>query len=645
MATKLDTGRPSVEAQKSLVTYASNTAQALNNNFNIRARLLERDRAYQREQDFTAKQQQLRQDNRTGKQVAENIILPIVMPQVESATAFLSGIFLSGTPLFPTLGKPEMAPAALQMETAIGDQADRFGWVPEMMMTIRDGLKYNIAAMEVDWATKKIVSISNDTSSASTIDKGKSTETYTQGNYLKHLNMYNVIVDTRVASPARMHIDGEFAGYVELLGRIALKQLFIELGTESTMNARDAFESGSASYASTSSGAAYYLPEVNPSALLTPQNATGTEFNWGTYFGLDKPDGIRYSGMYEVLRLYCRIIPSEHGLTGPGQNTPQIWKLIVINRRVLIYAQRCTNAHNFLGVLFMQPIEDGLGWQTKSFAENVTPLQTTASALYNSGIESQRRKVYDRMLYDPSRVAKQDIDNVSPAARIPVKQLAYGTNLAEAVYQIPYRDDGVAEIFQVARELTEFGNLANGVNRVQQGQFQKGNKTRQEFDTTMGNSDARMQMMALCMEYRFFQPLKEIIKLNILQFQPPATLFNRTISADVKIDPSEIRSASIQFKMADGLTPVDKMLSPENFQLVMQMSQGNPQFGAQYDIIGAFFYYLQIKGASWLNDFKRDPAAQQQFLNNQQALTGATQTATDANGNSVTQPTPVAAVA
>ena len=134
-------------------------------------------------------------------------------------------------------------------------------------------------------------------------------------------------------------------------------------------------------------------------------------------------------------------------------------------------------------------------------------MQDAATALYNSAIESQRRKVYDRMLYDPSRIRKQDIDNTSAVARIPVKQTAYGQNISEAIYAVPYRDEGIAAILGMSRDIVQMANVVSGQNRVSQGQFQKGNKTRHEFQDVMDHSDARMSMMSILIEYRFLQPI------------------------------------------------------------------------------------------------------------------------------------------
>jgi hypothetical protein len=73
------------------------------------------------------------------------------------------------------------------------------------------------------------------------------------------------------------------------------------------MNATKAFESGGANFSSTAGNtAAYYIPEINPLALLNPQAAA---FNWFAWAGLETNNKIRYSNMYEVTTLYARILP------------------------------------------------------------------------------------------------------------------------------------------------------------------------------------------------------------------------------------------------------------------------------------------------------------------------------------------------
>ena len=100
---------------------------------------------------------------------------------------------------------------------------------------------------------------------------------------------------------------------------------------------------------------------------------------------------------------------------------------------VVIYAERQTNIHNFLPIIFGQPLEDGLGYQTKSFAQNLQSVQDMTSALWNGKIASARRALADRVLYDPSKIKPEDINSDNPAAKIPCKSAAYGGNLAQAV--------------------------------------------------------------------------------------------------------------------------------------------------------------------------------------------------------------------
>ena len=280
----------------------------------------------------------------------------------------------------------------------------------------------------------------------------------------------------------------------------------------------------------------------------------------------------------------------------------------------MIFCERQTNAHDLLPMVVCKPSADGMGWQGKSFAENAMPAQAVSSSLMNSGLESQRRKVYDRLLYDASRVAKKDIDKVSSVSRIPVKNSQYNKDLSSAVYQIPFRDEGVAEVIQLSQSVAGMGDTTNGTNRVQQGQFQKGNKTRKEFETVMAGASNRDRMRALALEYSFFVPIKEIIKSNILQYQPPTTILNRDGKSTVKVDPEVLRKAVMAFALSDGYLPSEKIMSGELFSTIFQAAQAIPTIPMKYDIMGMFMYSMQLQGASWLKSFERSEVDQKKQL-------------------------------
>ena len=605
------------EQQSDVLTLVRNLKLRNTGLFNMRARMEWQDRVYQREVNFTQRQKLMQMANQTGDaSKVQDVTVPVVMPQIETCLDTLRDIFLSSYPMFPVVSKPEIIDEALAMETVIGEQSTQFGWPAETLSSMRDGLKHNLMAMEVDWEVKKVYAVTND--AAKSVNKGVATEILYSGNKMKRLDTYNLIVDERVL-PHEQHTKGEFCGYEEMVSAVQLKQMFAEWDPTCTMNAKEAFNSslGSGQSANSATGTNYFVPQVNPFALIQASNLqTNGETNWDTYMGLqgsaDSP--IRYHNSYKLTTIYVRVIPSQLGFTGQNANTVQIFKWVIVNDAVVVYSKRQSNAHNFLPIVVCAPLEDGTGWQAKSLGDNAEPYQAISSALFNSGIESQRRKVYDRIFYDPSRINKQDIDNVSSVARIPIKTEAYGKPVSEAFAVVPYRDDQVASIFATAREVVEMGNIANGQNRVQQGQFQKGNKTRAEFQEVMQNGDSRPRMIALVLEHRFFSAVKTIIKSNTLQYQQQASYTNRKTAQEVKIDPVALRNAALEFKLADGLMPSSQYINMETFQALFNAAGQNPQIAMSHDITGAFFYWLKLQGATWIDDFKIDPnkALQQQ---------------------------------
>jgi hypothetical protein len=595
--------------------------------YNIRQQMRLRDRAYARTNDTSAAQSKAKAANESGDpRKTQNITVPVVMPQVETALADLQETFLTGYPIFGVVAPPDQLDAMFQMETLIGENSIRGAWPAHLLQAMRDGLKYDLGAVEVVWESRKVFTVTSP--QVADLTRGIPKETYYEGNFIKRIDPYNLILDSRV-SPDVNHLQGEFAGYVEVISRIETKKRLEDLNPLGTMNFKKAFESpgpGSDSYGDMNGR--YYVPDINPDALIPANSRQG--HNWLAWVNMT-PDrsgsGIDYKDSYEWLVLYARILPSDFGIMGKNRNHVQIWKFIVINGSVVIFAERQTNAHTYLPIIVCKPSSDGLGWQSKGFAENAMPAQDVSTSLLNSGIESQRRKVYDRIFYDPLRIAKKDIEVVSSVARIPVKNNTYGKPLSEALYAAPYRDDGVAEILSMSQQIAQSGDIANGQNRVQQGQFQKGNKTRKEFDTVMGNANSRGRMRALSLEYSFFVPIKEIVKSNILQFQPPVSLLNTNTGQQATIDPEALRKASVSFTLSDGFMPSDKILSSDTLGLVFQAAQAIPAISAEYDLMGMFVYSMQLQGGGWMRQFKRTPEQQQAYMATMQQSARAAGTA------------------
>lgn len=595
----------SKKSQEALLQYHHQCYDLQARNWNLRDQMRKIDLAYIRENDFTQEQARAKLANRYGDPTKfQNITVPVVMPMVEAAVTYQSSVFLTGHPIFGVVSNPQNMDAAMQMETVIEDQSVRGGWVRELMMFFRDGFKYNLAALEVNW--ERTVTAALETDLAFSTTQARPKEVIWEGNTLKRKDPYNLIFDTRVA-PSEIYWKGEFAGYTELMSRIQLKSFIASLPDKMVDNIVPAFESGLGftGFSTFAADGGFYIPQVNPDAILDRDPRTTT--NWMAWAGMSGSDQkIKYKDMYEVSTIYAKILPSDFGLKVPAPNTPQVWKFIYVNHQVLIYAERQTNAHGYLPMLFSQPLEDGLDYQTKSLATNVAPIQDITSAMWNSVIAARRRAISDRGIYDPSRIAEHHINNENPAAKIPVRPAAYGKPVAEAYYPIPFRDDQSSTFMQESNSLMQFANVITGQNPVRQGQFVKGNKTLHEFQSVMSNANGRDQMTSMLLEAQIFTPLKEILKINILQYQGGVSLFNREVQKEITIDPIALRKAVLDFKISDGLTPSDKLINSDTLQVAMQVIGSSPQIAAGYNLAPMFSYFIKTQGGR-ISEFEKSP--------------------------------------
>lgn len=598
------------KSQEGVVQFMRQCNMLTQAQWNLRSQMQAVDLSYMREKDWTVENQRAKIANALGDaNRVQNVTIPVVLPVVEAAVEYQSSVFLTGEPIFDVVSGPKFIDEAKQMAAVIGNQSVRGGWKRELMMFFRDGFKYNLSAVEVAWNREVTAAIETDISFGGG-KQGKPKEVIWEGNTLKRLDLYNCFFDTRV-SPTEMHKKGEFFGYTELLSRIGLKQKIAELPEVMIDNVTAAFESGCGTIGwGTNTGGmeSYYVPPLNPNSIIDP-SMLGSSTNWLSWAGIAMKDGgnkIQYKNMYQLTTVYGRILPSDFGIRTPSPNTPQIWKFLIVNNQVLIYAERQTNAHQWLPVLMGQPLEDGLTYQTKSLANNVDTFQAVGSALMNSVLAARRRAISDRGLYDPSRVTEAAINSPIPTAKIPVRPSAFGKPLSEAYYPIPFRDDQSPLLMQQIGQMQGMAQNIAGQNASRQGQFTKGNKTLHEYADVMAHANGRDQMTSILLEDQVFMPLKYMLKINIMQYQGGISVYDRKTQQDVKIDPVALRSSVVEFKVSDGLTPSDKLINADSFQVGLQVLGSSPQIAAGYNVTAAFSYLMKTQNAQ-LQDFEKSP--------------------------------------
>lgn len=581
-----------------------------------------RDRAYQMQLDQSAERYKELHKFLDGssKRKIYDIQVPIIMPQIESAVAYQTGVYLSSFPIFGVIAGPKDQDVATQFETVLSNHSTQYGWARELIKVFRNGFKYNYGPTFVHWKKTMVSAITTDTNPM-TAGRAKITPDSYGGNCIESLDPYNCFMDMST-DPAKYHEEGEAFGWNKIMNRMQLKRYVNTLDPQRTTRLKEAFESGWQGIPGSGVSALdYYIPTINPFLNARAARFTGT--NWLQWVGIAAAGAgsslnngkapIDYKNYYLVTHFICRALPSDFGKVG---NSPTVYYGIIVNWKEVIYVEELISANDTLPVFIMQPNEDGLGYQTQSMLDTALPFQDMSSALWNISLESKRRLVFDRLIYNERFIKKEDIDPASAVARIPLRNASQfkGEDIGKAVYQIPYREDNSSSNLQMSEMISQMADVAAGQNKVDRGQFQKGNKTKTEFETTMGNSSARQQLTSMSIEHQYMTPVKETIKGNMLLFQEPGAYINRQTQDQVQVDPTQLRSTMMEFKLTDGLLPAEKMLNSDLMTVFMQTAQAMPVLMTQYDVIGMFLYWLKLRGATWINDFKNNPQQQQQFM-------------------------------
>lgn len=593
--------RISDQAQKNVLMYMETVSTSNSIRTELYAKMEAIDVAYARFQASNG--MDCGQDGCGDLFLQDNIVAPIVISQVDSLVAYLAEVFLTGSPLFPVVSTPAKRKWAEQLETLMDDHALLGGYPRQLLMFLRDAVKYNVGAVECDWDSVDQFSVVSDYMSTEGQALKKEQKSITK---LKRLDMYNTIWDSNVL-PGDVSAEGDFAGYIELLSKTKTKRLLNKFSTQ--QEAYNVTKAMKSRLVPGTSSAYVTPPQVSDFISARKPNAT---VDWDAWFDGGPKAGAIREGTYEKFTLYARIIPEDFAIIAPQPRTPQIWKFVSLNG-VLVHAKRIISAYDRLPILFGQPLEDGLGYQTQSVAETQIPIQEAATTMFNIRFSAARRAVSDRALYDPTMIRPEDVNNASPAPKIPVTINPLGQKGLESAYrQIPYDMRGTETAFQDIAGLVDFSKQLSGLNAPQQGQFQRGNKSVREWTDTMGGSDGRLRLPALCMEHQVFVWIRFIIVLNIFQYGEDAIVVSQKNGEVLEVKIEELRKQVLSFRTADGYTPKSKLAATDVLMSGMNLLLNAPILQQAYGpmLPAMFAHMMQLGGVRGLEEYAPEVQAQ-----------------------------------
>lgn len=500
-----------------------------------------------------------------------SIDIPLLVSQVDTAVGYMADLWLSGYPIFPVVSEPKDRREAEYIEALIDKHATIGGYPAELLRFFWDACKYNVAPLLVEWDTIQhfqrqgtYQEVVEEKPSLSSQDIG-----YTK---LRRLDPYNIYYDMNVP-PGRASQEGDFIGYVELMSGTKLSRLINRLRNQPSgqlMNTVAVFKS-------TNEGNHYRThPQVSEYIV-----AKKPAFSWQAYFEAEEAKKMRRSGavaegMFEVVTDYRRLVPEDFGLKDPNPKSLRIYKVITVNHKHVLYVEPVYTPLEYLPILLGSPKDDGLGLQTQSLAESVMPMQQAASALVNIRFHSARRAINDRALFDGAMINRKEINNPSASAKIEVNSNSLTQRkISDAYYSIPYDPRGTETLLRDAVMINDWTNELQGMNRAQQGQFQKGNKTQSEFNTIMDNAEMRQRLPAIMLEFQVMVPLKQMLKLNLWRYASNEIVRSQATGHTLQMDLNTLDQSIFDFRVADGYLPKNKLASTEILTAGMQLIQSS----------------------------------------------------------------------
>lgn len=528
-----------------------------------------------------------------------SLTVPVVFSQIKSIQAMLNNIFVSRTPIFQAVANKELTHEATVLTALMERDATFFNWRNQLSSAFLDGLKYNLLAVEVDWTERKRFVYD------ATSNTRKLMETTYAGNRIKRLDPYNLFFDPRVPLP-QQHINGDFAAYVELY-------------TYSQF-ARFWQENKEFLYTDTKNSIGECAPKLYTVPPIRKDSNRGDDtlnVNWDTFLET-RTNAKKLLNGVEIITCYFRAVPLDFNIVVPDRSRVQTFKAIFANE-TLIHLSVYNSNHNYIPIIFDQPMDPGTSYQAKSVAESIEDIQELASSLWNAEMQATKRVIVDRAIYNPALVSPEHVNNVN-ASRIPMRRVSYNADPSRAFYKIPYDDPALGLRLQQARETFGFAYTITGQNPVTQGQFVKGNKTNQQFQESMMASQSRIIDLAISLEGQFMQAIKMLLVENIFSYLGPGKVLDRESQETLTVDPERLRNIAYEFEIADGLFEAQKLIGFQEFLNFFTVLSSFPDVRMQYDIAGMLEYIGKTSGARHIADFKLTPEQQQQMMQNAMAM-------------------------
>jgi hypothetical protein len=532
----------------------------------------------------------------------ETIVVPYSYALVQAIAAYLYTIFMAQVPLQqlqPASG--DYVKAADRMELLLDHYARQMGASLLLYGWILDAVKYGIGITKTVWQTEinRIPQAVRRPVSLMGVSLGTTTQTV-----MREMTTYDgpkswctdpwmFYPDPRM--PVARFQEGTFCGELQWVSWVYLKSL-----EKSDENPDGVYENVDD------------IPRWGYSQALSVYRQSRRLMAMGLPDLFQEPTYLQDRGFVLLEELWAKVIPSDLGL-GPGKR-PELWVFTCANRSKVIRKERVRDSHGKFPYSVWEYSPDMHSTQNPGMMEVVMPLQDFMDWLFNSHMENTRKALNNEFVVDPQRVYYDDIINPAPFRVIRLRPEYMGTNIQDAIFQLPVQDvtrnhlQDVQMMFDLMQRVSAALDALMGVPSARR-------KTASEATGTFQLAANRLKVLVQLMSTEGFVPWTKLQVALIQQWMTDpqmVKIVGPRQSADtqnlpdgslIEVQPEDILGEFF-FPIHDGSMPLDPVRTAETWQQIMTGMSKIPPLMAQYDIGKVFERAVRTVGVRNIEEFK-----------------------------------------
>lgn len=547
------------------------------------------------------------------------VVIPATFASLETFLTYMSSAFLSKPVIHHMSGvgsKRAIIKTAL-LERVMGRHSLWFKEGLHLTTQWRDAFTYGIGAVTPVWSKHKArkSAMAEVTELLATLlgDMGlkvgdelrylNEEETIFEGNQLKPLDVYNLILDPNVTVNDIQ--SSEFFGWMYRQNAMSLVSRETD-PEERTFNGK-------------------YVRMLASQGLGRSKYWSHDESGRNTRNGTDDPDNVvpaPLANAVDSIPLMVNLIPEEWGVG--DSDRPEKWMFELSCDQIITKAHPLNLDHGMYPVTMVAPNTTGHDILPVSYLATTYGLQKAIDHHVKQRFAAVRKNLNDMIIFHPSYVYEEDLLNPEPGKLIRMKQLGFsGQGIDGFIKQLDVKDVTAGHMGDVANliqmmdqslgtvDITK-GDLSNmperptatGINAAQTGALSR----LQRIASIIGMQS--MNDLTFMMAYQTIQFQDIPIAVSIIGNQEEMLRREYGLAPDegqIEVNPFDLEP-SFEVVPHDGSLP-----ERENSQAwteiikILMAAEGNPEeLAKRYPIEGLFERWARINGVKDLREFARE---------------------------------------